>query len=158
MAVSSWLWNQPRCWSDPSRHTSALNNPLPLLPTSNSSRRDHEVPLSNQTSMVSVPLRQVSLTGTSPWPTNDGGINSSIGPLHQYPTPVLHRTFMMCSRDAASRTGSSLDIRCKAGMGTPQTRCREMHHSERERMKDSNRFRAAQNSVKKSDETFEQVL
>jgi hypothetical protein len=31
---------------------------------------------------------------------------------------------------------------CKAGIGTPHTRCREMHHSERERTKDSNLFLA----------------
>ena len=49
---------------------------------------------------------------------------------------------MMCEREETSRTAFPLGMWWRYGMGTPQTRWREMHHSERERTKDSRRFRA----------------
>ena len=89
IAVNSWLWNHPRCWSEPSRHKSASNflpPPPPAdersRPTPISSSIDHDVPLSNHTSIVSRPFSQVS-AADFPCSKSSGGTNSSMGDSHQ---------------------------------------------------------------------------
>src|ERR1700676_1267356 len=109
---------------------------------------DHEVPLSNHTSIVSVPFLHSSARVSS---NNFGGKNPSTGPSHQYsaPLPFASKTLRMWVRLSALRTTLSEGVWGRGGMGTPQTRWREIHHSDRERMKDSRRLRAVKGWVDK---------
>ena len=108
-----------------------------------SANRDHELPLSNQTSIVSFPFTQIALSSSADFPSaSDGGIKSDTGPSHQYCGPFSSRTDRIWSSVSGVRITSLLGTCVRDGMGTPHTRWREMHHSERERTKASSLFRA----------------
>jgi len=80
--VSRLDWNQPLCWSDPSRYTSASGRPSASGLTPSSLSSVHEHPESNQTSIVSSPLRH-SRPSARLRSSSVGSTNSSAGPSHQ---------------------------------------------------------------------------
>ena len=123
--TSSELWNQPRCWSLPSRYRSAGH----VSSGRNGRTASWLEPESNQTSrMLLLPLegRPAAAGHVSP-----AGTNSSIGRSYHASAPCSSNTFAACSTISAVRIASPQLVQSSAGIGTPHARWREMHQSGR---------------------------
>ena len=85
---------------------------------------DQLVPLSNQTSIVSLPRRycEASSAGSTQ-------AASSAASDHQASIPRSEITAIICLTLASVSTASPVSLWYSAGMGTPQDRCLEIHHS-----------------------------
>ena len=123
--ISSELWNQPRCWSLPSRYRSAGQ----VSSGRNGSTASWLDPESNHTSRM-----LFSRSNVAPphfWHVRPAGTNSSMGRSYQASAPYSSNTVAACSTIAPVRTASPHFVQSSAGIGTPQARCREMHQSGR---------------------------
>ena len=137
--VSSELWNQPRCWSEPSRYMSAG-----YWQSARCEPRITErwvVPESNHTSSVSFILTYWSASSPS---------KSFASSENQASIPDFSTRSATCSVSSAVRGCSFPFSLCrKKGIGTPQLRWRETHQSGRPLIIASSRARpqAGKNSV-----------
>ena len=121
--VNNELWNQPRCWSEPSKYKSAG--------CCNSGRRLSTAacvePESNQTSKVSVTFLY--------WSAFSGAcFAKKVAPskLNQASTPVCSVSKAACSNNSAVfGCGSPVSLCTNSGIGTPQLRWRDTHQSGR---------------------------
>ncbi|MNY19839.1 hypothetical protein D3C86_1532930 [compost metagenome] len=121
--VSKEEWNQPRCWSEPSRYRSARGPwswPIGCEPRITC---QWVVPESNQTSRVSLILSYWAASSPS---------SSAASSLNQASMPCCSTRRATCSISSTVRGCSSpLSLCRKNGIGTPQLRWREMHQSGR---------------------------
>ncbi|MNN47587.1 hypothetical protein D3C81_1620150 [compost metagenome] len=112
--VSSEEWNQPRCWSEPSRYRSArgpVSWPMLCEPRSTC---QWVVPESNQTSRVSAIL--------SYWPASSPS-SSAASSLNQASMPSFSTRLATSSISSTVRGCSSpVCLSRKNGIGTPQLR------------------------------------
>src|SRR5919198_291076 len=86
-------------------------------------------PESNQTSRMFISRSKAvppHLGHVSP-----GGTKSSVGRSYQESAPYCSNTPAAFSTSAGVTIASPHDVQSTAGIGTPQTRCREMHQSGR---------------------------
>src|SRR3954454_21796041 len=109
-------WNQPRCWSDPSRYMKAG------YPRSKSPDRTERwlEPDSNQTSRMSPSLRK----SVPPHFGHDapGGSSSSTGLRYQASAPSTRKRSRKCRAVTAVRSWVSQELQPRAGIGTPHDR------------------------------------
>ena len=120
-------WNQPRCWSEPSKYRSAGTPPSSFLFFNTAWLL---TPESNQTSRISEPLENVF-----PLPhngqVNPSGRKSFISLLNQASVPSFATNWENFSMIRGSKNSSLHSRQTKAGTGTPQYLCRERHQSGR---------------------------
>src|SRR5471030_117496 len=118
--VSSDEWNQPRCWSEPSRYRSAghLRSGLP------SSVKTCVQPESNQTSRMSVTWSKSSALYLLPRKRSGRLAN-------QASAPSLLKASTTRPITSGSRNGSPVFLFTNTAIGTPQARWRETFQSGR---------------------------
>ena len=129
---SSEEWNQPRCWSDPSRYKSAGKG----RPRGGRTKACVE-PDSNQTSTMSMTCSNCA--GSRPSPRK----RAAAPGLYQASAPSVRKASTTRSMMAGSRSGSPVARSTNTGIGTPQARWREMHQSGRAAIMESRRLRPA---------------
>ncbi|MNM99786.1 hypothetical protein D3C81_1123550 [compost metagenome] len=112
--VSKDEWNQPRCWSEPSRYRSARGPVAWPMSCEPRSTCQWVVPESNHTSRVSVILSYCSASAPS---------SSAASSLNQASMPSCSTRLATASISSTVRGCSSPVCLCrKNGIGTPQLR------------------------------------
>ena len=128
MEVSSDDWNQPRCWSEPSRYMSAGK----VRPSVSARWRQTlvcETPDSHHTS-------RMSFSGMSSVPPHTSHLvprgRYSLGAsVNQASAPLVLNSSITASKVSAVATVLPHLAHLNTGIGTPQLRWREMHQSGR---------------------------
>ena len=112
-------WNQPRCWSEPSRYIWAGRSSS----SRSSSTQRWETPESNQTSRMSVTCSYCVSSTPRRW---------KISSEYQQSAPCSStKSAVLCISSIASGCSSLVCRSTNRAMGTPQVLCREIHQSGR---------------------------
>ena len=136
MDVSSDDWNQPRCWSEPSRYRSAGKRRPSLA------RWRHtlvwDTPDSHHTSRMSFSGRSSVQPQTSHFVPR--GRYSEGSMVNHASAPLVLNSSITASKVSSVATVEPHLAHLNTGMGTPQLRWREMHQSGRSATMDPMRF------------------
>ena len=125
-ATSSDLWNQPRCWSLPSRYMSDGQRELGRARQHRLVARARVEP-DVEDVLLALERRCRRTSGRS----SPSGRNSSSGRSYQASAPYCSKTPPARSHQLRREQRLAAAVQSKAGMGTPQARWREMHQSGR---------------------------
>ncbi len=123
--TSSELWNQPRCWSLPSRYKSAGH----VSSGRNGSTASWLEPESNQTSRML--FSRSKAVPPQPGQVSPSGTNSASGRSYHASAPYSSNTFAARSTISPVRMASPQLAQSSAVIGTPHARWRETHQSGR---------------------------